>query len=331
MKKYILLFGFTASLFFGTMNAQQLPMFSQYMNNYFVLNPALAGAEADFSPLRLFVRSQWMGIEGAPKTQMLSYHTSFAEGKMGIGAYFFNDRFGTVSRTGLNATYAYHVQLSDDSKLSFGLAAMFYRYHLATDSLRWDIMNNVDPIIYQGSGDFKTFTPNANFGINYANKNIWVGIGVSDLIPVKIAASDSFYVVKELPHIYATLGGKFAIAEDIFLEPSMLIKRVSGAPIQMDLNVNLKLKGKFNFGVTFRPGDAVSIMAGFRIKEQYTIGYAYDFIISELNTYTKGNHEIMLGFNFMKAKKEETTGDAPMEQPKEEKPEEKKDDSKEQK
>lgn len=331
MKKHILTFCIAATCIAGSLPAQQLPMFSQYMNNDFAFNPAVAGSETGFAPLRLFVRNQWTGIEGSPETQSLSYHAALMGGKMGLGGILFNDKFGTTSRTGLNASYSYSVKVGGENRLGFGVAAVFYRFHLNTDSLVWDAQGNTDPVVVDRAGDFRTFVPNANFGISFTGKKFWAGIGVPDLIPVKIAATDSFYVLKEIPHIYASLGYKITLAEDIFLEPSLMLKRVNGAPIQIDFNANLKLKGKFNIAGTFRAGDAVSVMAGYKIKEQYVIGYAYDFIISGLNTYgAGGNHEIMLGINLTKKKKEEG-GDAPKEEAPLEPQEEKKDDSKDQK
>lgn len=331
MKKQLLILGIAATLIVTSVQAQQLQMFSQYMNNDFAMNPALAGSELEFSPLRLFARKQWTGIEGSPETQTLSYHAAIKEGKMGLGGILFNDKFGTTSRIGLNASYSYSVKVGDNDRLGFGISAVFYRFHLSTDSLLWDAQGNTDPVVLNRAGDFRTFTPNANFGISYTGKKFWAGLGIPGLIPMKIAATDSFYVLKELPHIYASLGYKITLAEDIFLEPSLLVKRVSGAPIQIDFNTNLKIKGKFNFAGTFRAGDAVSIMAGYKFKEQYVIGYAYDFVISGLNAYgAGGNHEIMLGINLTKKKKEEG-GDAPKDEAPKVPEEEKKDDSKEQK
>ena len=51
--------------------AQQMPLYSQYMLNGFLLNPAMAG-NVDYIPLRLTVRQQWVGITDAPSTQAIS-------------------------------------------------------------------------------------------------------------------------------------------------------------------------------------------------------------------------------------------------------------------
>ena len=61
--------------------AQQLPLYSQYMQNNFVLNPAIAGTTEN-APFRAVIRNQWTGMEGAPKTQTLSFHNSIKDKNM---------------------------------------------------------------------------------------------------------------------------------------------------------------------------------------------------------------------------------------------------------
>jgi type IX secretion system PorP/SprF family membrane protein len=76
--------------------AQQLPLYSQYMMNAFLLNPAIAGS-VDYFPVRLTARQQWVGINDAPSTQALSAHYLFEYQKLGVGGYIFNDQFGPMS------------------------------------------------------------------------------------------------------------------------------------------------------------------------------------------------------------------------------------------
>ncbi len=303
-----------AGMVFGQVSAQQLPMFSQFMKNEFVLNPALAGMDNEFAPLRIFARTQWSGLQYAPRTQTLSYNNSFMDDKMGLGGYLLNDRFGPISKTGINGTYSYMIQTGKDGKLSFGLGAMFYRFHLNTDSLVWDSKGNTDPVLYSQNNNFKTYVPNASFGIMYRTEKFWAGLALPELIPLKISSNDSNYVVQQRNHIFFNAGYRLMLAEEVFLEPSLFIKQVSGAPTQLDFNTNLRIKNSFNIGASFRTGDAVAVMAGYNMKTGYVIGYSYDFIISGLSQYTGGNHEIMVGYNFAKKKApKENTGDGPME------------------
>lgn len=286
---------------FGTgVFAQQLPMFSQFQNNAFVINPAVAGTEK-YAPLRFVVRDQWTGIEGGPMTQTLSYHNSFMKDKMGIGTFLFNDKFGTVSRTGLNATYSYIVSFNEGSKLSFGVSGLFYLYRLNTSELKFESSDNTDPVLYQGN--FRAFTPNASFGVLYSAKSYSFGLALPELIPVKISPSKDFYVVQQQQHYYLTATYKLKLSDNVYLEPGLLMKHVKGAPTELDFNVNLRVKNMVNIGASYRTNDAVALMASYLIKEKYLIGYSHDLTISGLKSIAKGTHEIVLGINLSKKKK----------------------------
>ena len=50
---------------------QQLPLYSQYSMNRFLINPAVAGTEG-FTTISLTAREQWIGFKGTPKTHSIT-------------------------------------------------------------------------------------------------------------------------------------------------------------------------------------------------------------------------------------------------------------------
>jgi hypothetical protein len=68
---YIIIFlgGFLAEA-----SSQQVPLYSQYMLNGFLLNPAVAGSEG-YTAVNLTAREQWIGMKHAPGTYALSFQT----------------------------------------------------------------------------------------------------------------------------------------------------------------------------------------------------------------------------------------------------------------
>jgi len=118
MKKLLLLI-LISGAFFTSSYAQQVPLYSQYLLNGFLLNPGMAGCES-YIPIRLTARQQWTGIDGAPSTQAISAHAPIMRQKMGVGGYIFNDKFGPISQTGLQLSYAYHLKLNREMKLGMG-------------------------------------------------------------------------------------------------------------------------------------------------------------------------------------------------------------------
>lgn len=297
MKKVICLV-ITITLFgYHSIWAQQLSLFSQYVQNDFVLNPAIAGTK-DYAPLRTVIRNQWSGIEGNPNTQTLSYHSAMKNPKIGIGGYIFNDQIGPISQTGISASYAYHLKLSNSSKLSFGLSGLLYMYQLNTSKLKFDQQNSSDNVLT--TGNFKAYYPNFSFGTYYSGENYFVGISVPELIQTKVSNSQDYTIIKQVRHYYLSGGYKFVLNENYSLTPSVLVKYVHAAPVGFDINASFEAYQKFYFGVSYRKDDAIVPFFGLKLNEKYIISYSYDITMSGLNRHTKGSHEIMLGYNIHK-------------------------------
>jgi type IX secretion system PorP/SprF family membrane protein len=153
MKKS-LFFALVISLFASSLNAQQVPLYSQYMLNGFLLNPGMAGS-VDYIPIRLTARQQWTGIDGAPSTQAISAHSGIMRQKMGVGGYIFNDKFGPISQTGLQLSYAYHLKLNREMKLGLGLS--FKAFQLSLNESDLTVIDAGDPSVTGASES--TFIP----------------------------------------------------------------------------------------------------------------------------------------------------------------------------
>lgn len=299
MKALKLTIAFGALLFSAPSFAQQLPLYSQYMQNDFVLNPAIAGTR-DYAPFRSVIRNQWSGLEGQPNTQTLSFHNSIKDKKMGYGLYVFNDRIGPVSQVGLNAAYSYRLELGNGSNLSFGLAGQVYRYRLYTEELQFNNQGNTDKALI--TGDYRGFYPNFSFGTYYYTDNYYAGLSVPELLENKISSSTDFFIMKKKRHYFLTGGYKYKIDDTYTIEPSLLVKYVGGAPVELDINARLHAFDKFSLGVSYRTQDAIVLLLGFKFKEQFHLGYSYDITTTPLKQYSGGSHEIMLGYDLVRSK-----------------------------
>jgi type IX secretion system PorP/SprF family membrane protein len=104
-------------------NAQALlePSGTQYFQNQYLSNPAMAGIEKGLH-LNAAYRKQWSGIDGAPVTKFFTADGAMGN-RVGAGLNIFNDVAGLINRTRIGLTYAYHLPLSDaDHQLHFGLS-----------------------------------------------------------------------------------------------------------------------------------------------------------------------------------------------------------------
>ncbi|PKP22169.1 MAG: hypothetical protein CVU05_05085 [Bacteroidetes bacterium HGW-Bacteroidetes-21] len=279
----------------GNVFSQQQPMYSNYMFNGFLLNPAIAGTELT-SPIRLTARQQWAGITDAPSTQALSGHTSLGyDDNYGVGGYIYNDKFGPISRIGIHGAFSYHLKINHDLNLSLGLSLSAFQYKISESNL--NIINPNDAAI-TGKTE-STWAPDANFGMYLYHQNYYVGLASSQLIQYKLKLGDYNNLGKMVRHYYITGGYKFDLGKEFELEPSVLLKNTEQTPMQLDANLRVYYKKNYWLAFSYRHKDASVAMIGFKI-DRYTVGYAFDYTFSGLSGYSHGSHEIMVGFDLFK-------------------------------
>jgi type IX secretion system PorP/SprF family membrane protein len=273
-------------------NAQQIPLFSQYMMNDLFINPAVSGSK-DYSPLQLSIHKQWVGIEGSPASQTVSFHTLLPNNHMGVGVALFNEVFGSESNFGFHANYAYHFNVDKYNRISLGLSAVLMRY--GVDLRRATLTQPGDPAVPNDIE--KTILPNANFGVYAYGEKYFGGFSIMNLfhVPLKINKNtDENFVVR---HYFLMGGYTFELPNDIWeVEPTLLMKMTGKTRPQLDFGARMYYDKDFWFGISFRPNDAFIANIGFKYK-QYYASYAYDFTVSKLSRHSMGSQEIIFGMN----------------------------------
>ncbi|MFT7612685.1 MAG: type IX secretion system PorP/SprF family membrane protein [Parvicellaceae bacterium] len=293
MKKVLILAVIAAMT--SNMWGQQISMYSQYMFNDFVINPAVAGSE-DYSKVGLSFRRQWAGMKDAPVTQTLSAHT-FLGASMGAGLNIYNDVSGPTRRTGMSAAYSYHINTGDNSKLSFGLSAHLTQFILNRDQLITENPNDV-AIMNQTNNEL---IPDFSFGLYWYGDKHFIGLSGFNLLESK---NDLFDITTPVTNtldraIYANAGYKFEISESFKIEPSVLFRYMMNSPFQLDFNSRFILQDKYWIGVSYRTDDAIVAMLGFDLGA-LSIGYAYDYTLSDIQNYSSGSHEVFVGVKLFK-------------------------------
>jgi len=294
MKKVILLSVLCFLLRFS-LSAQQDIMVSQYMFNGLLLNPAYAGSHKYISS-SLLHRTQWAGLEGAPKTSILAVEGPFNNEKMGLGLIVSNDHIGVTDQTDLYANYSYHLKLGE-GKLAFGIKAGVSRYTYKFDDLViWD--NNDQVFVGNRS---TAWLPKFGTGLYYYAERWYAGISVPSLVAYDPDSNFGMNVNRTSfvrRHYYAVSGYVFDLNSSFKLKPSILLKYVPAAPLEADLNVNLLYRDQLWFGVSYRTNDAFTAMIEYQTNSRFRVGYAYDYTTSKIRNYSSGTHEIMIGYDF---------------------------------
>ncbi|HKC67434.1 MAG TPA: type IX secretion system membrane protein PorP/SprF [Bacteroidia bacterium] len=297
---------FTFSLFtFGAI-AQQLPAFSQYIYNDFLLNPAIAGTK-DYAPVSLSARMQWVGFNNAPTMQIGSIHGALNK-NVGLGLTVTNVTTGPISNTTMQLAYSYRIKLNENTKLSFGLAPMIIQQSLQKDKLTLDNQN--DNTFNRISG--KTMIADADAGVYLYGKKYFVSLSVPQLLENKVRLGDALFT-ERLKRTYVLYGGyDFAVKEKFILTPSVLVKAMEGgAPIQVDVNFKATYNKLVWLGLSFRGSSSqspseVAVASIGVTKYNFVLGYSYDYSLSSISSYSSGSHEVFLTYKIRCKKGTET-------------------------
>jgi type IX secretion system PorP/SprF family membrane protein len=295
------------------LKSQQLPVYSQYTFNKFLLNPACAGSDG-YTSISLVAREQWVGLIGAPKTHALTIDSrllrnsfisknlsvrkkrrlSSRSGRVGWAANVFDDRTGPLERTGLEATYAYHLVVGE-GQLSFGLSGVFYQFRLNKDKVITSD-NEYDVLIDGIKGTI--YIPDANFGVFYKTTTFFGGASVMQIFQSSIQFGSDYTGEYRLKRSYNLLAGySYEINDDFMVEPSLLLKIPTSAKPQIDVNARVYYKQNYWAGISYRTRNAMVFFLGARF-DRYFIGYGFDYNFNPLMKHTYGTHEFMAAVKF---------------------------------
>lgn len=287
-------------------HAQQIPQYSQYMMNNYVLNPANTGMN-DYWEVKSNNRLNWIGITDAPRTFILSAHGPFRKYNMGMGVSIFSDVTGPTSRTGAHLSYAYHLKLTEKLRLGMGLSIGILQFRI--DGTKVDLYQQGDPAF--PNAVMSAYTADATFGINLQHKNFVVGFSAPQLIGNQLEFDNGQGDGSSALSRHFLLMGAYTFRIKNFgIMPNVLLKYVHPVPPQFDAGLRLDYKDQFWIGAVYRHDDAVSFMGGLMYREFLMIGYSYDMSMSNLRNYSDGSHEVMVGVRFRPWKKKMPTADA---------------------
>ena len=300
-----------------SLNAQQVPMYSQYVMNGFLINPSYAGNDG-YTTLNLTAREQWIGFPSSPSTYAVSFQTRLLrnsyiqksttvrkdnvmptrESRVGLGGYIFNDQNGIIRRTGFELAYAYHIEIDRyASQLSFGLASTVYQFAIDLDGavvadIDDEFLNNYDRVV---------FIPDFNFGVSYTTQKFYLGFSATQLFRGALTLGNTAKNPRtELGHFFITGGMKIPLSgNDWILEPSAFIKTSDMllTSTQMDITTRIYYRQNYWAGISYRTQDALIMLLGFTYDRFY-FAYAFDVALTDIRKHSFGSHELSFAVKF---------------------------------
>ena len=328
MKKFIKI---AVVLFSSTLvDAQQLPQFSQFHKNQVMTNPGAVGAY-DFLDITLGTRYQWLGLSNdfqgnvAPRTAYLnaayrispagqkfnpaarvssgpSVAPSYTTGQMkhAVGLQVIADEYGAFRNNQITGTYAIHVPMNNDINLSLGTRIGISNHTFLAEKAQ--VLSNLtngpadqtyDNFVADG---FSRMFFDIHSGLFLYSKQFFVGITGNQLTKDFISFGSGMANFSPQRHVDLSGGMYFDLSEDLTIMPSLSLKFMSPTPLAIQSNVQVEYQEWLWAGFGYRHNDAVILLAGAVINEQFKIGYSLDYTTSRLNNFSSGGHEIVLGF-----------------------------------
>ena len=302
--------------------AQQNIQFTQYIFNSMSVNPAYTGYKEEWFG-QLGLRSQWVGLEGAPQTGSLSIDgiVDPINKRHGLGFQITADKLGPQAATAAYANYAFRLRLNeeDTQRLSFGIGAGFTQYSL--DGAILDPVEGSDQVI--PAGKIGNWVPDVRFGVYYYNPKWYAGVSVMDLLSGdqsnNVFRWDNTTTdnIRRKRHLYFIGGALFNFGKGLDFRPSLLVKEDFKGPTSLDVNAMFIFGQRFWLGAGWRTGVTVfereysrvsgnslggrnsfSAITQIYVTNALRIGYSYDHIVSSLSNVQNGSHEITLGVTF---------------------------------
>ena len=277
---------------------QQTRQTNMYAHNKYAMNPAYAGAsgctQVNFSHI-----SQWVKVEGAPRTNTLNANTRLGK-SLGIGGNVLLDKLGMMQQLSASASVSYGITIAQQHKVRLGLTGGYFQMRVdPTDAIAFDAGDN----IVEG-GVNSSNSINTEAGILYQFKGLELSFASKQLIETRSDFNYSEldgYGLKRHFIGYASYG--IVLKKSLSLTPSVMYKGIKGTQ-QFDFNADLNYNDFIYGGLGYRTEVGLIGRIGINIRKLFFIGYSYEVPMHNIATYGSGSHEVVLGLKFCKKDKE---------------------------
>jgi len=270
---------------------QREPLYTQYMYNIGSFNPAYSATVENFEIAGAY-RDQFIGFPGAPRTIRFGLNIPLANEKNGLGFNVVNDELGPSSQTFFDIAYAFQINLSELTKLSFGIDAGGSILNI--DFNEGSFENPNEPLL--GTAAINSFFPTVGAGLFLYSEEWYLGVSVPNFLTSDIFNEEVATVVEDQLQFNFIGGYVFDFSDSLKFKPAFLVNYVDGLPLNLNVSANFLFGNVFTAGASYRFDNAVSGLAGFQIAPSTFIGYSYDYNTNALSDFNNGSHEVILKF-----------------------------------
>jgi type IX secretion system PorP/SprF family membrane protein len=267
-------------------------LYSQYLYNKLAVNPAFAGGNDVFT-VSISTRNQWLGHEGAPRTQTLSSHVPLKNTKIALGLLLSHETIGARSYTSAFFNYAYRFNLSSYGKIALGLRGGIISGNLDIADMSEDpVYNNESP---------KYLLPNFGIGGYYYTNRLFIGASIPLILGYKNGGNNSgikpYHSLKSYSY-YVISGYTFFLSGNWKIQPTFLLNYEMSLSYNLDINLNTIYRNIIRGGITYRTNRSLVFLFDYKFTYQFRAGFAYDYGFGEINRYNHSAFELFLQYEF---------------------------------
>lgn len=285
-------------------DAQQQVQYTQFLHNKLWINPAYAGSHGHGS-LQAIARNQWAGLDGAPKTAAISFHTPFEKIRTGYGLTMTYDEIGPTTAYSVGSAYSYNIWKKNNKSLHIGLQAHYTWWQI--DFRNIETTTSFDEAFQINPESLQWL--NFGFGIYYESDKGFFGFSAPTLMRKEFFEFSSTDLQSQFERHWYLIGGHvFRITENIELNTGGLIKYVHNAPIDLDINGTWIFDREFWAGLNLRMGnhrrsiglESFDLIFQYQLSKDLRLGLAYDFTLSDLDDHNNGTFELLVHWELIK-------------------------------
>ena len=269
--------------------SQQEPLYTQYYNNFSLINPAYSGIQGHFTATAN-IRTQWAGQEGSPETQTFSIHGAMGK-NVGLGLSVVHDKVFIWNNTDIYADFSYSLALTESSTIAFGLKAggSFLDVNLQ------DLGITDDPSLNE---NINKFNPNLGVGVFYYTDKLYASVSTVNMLETTYYdKGNSTSKASDRMVFYLSAGYVLTLGETLKFRPSFMTRAVSGSPLSTDVSASFLWNDRLELALSHRFDSSISGLFQVRINKNVKVGYSYDKLTNNLGNYNNGSHEISLLFD----------------------------------
>ena len=289
MRRTSICIGFVVWLL-SAAQAQQDAQISMYLRNPVQFNSAHAGTDGTLR-VTAISRLQWVGWDGAPRTSFFSAHAPVLRDRMGIGVTMVTDKSGARGHNEFMAHAAYHLPEIKGIQWSAGLSLGFQNNHYDFSNLQVHHPGDLTQEMPYSETAF-----NAGFGVLGYKDGWYAGLSVPHLIEQSMGHQSTGPVQRR--HWYLTGGKIIPINQVINARFCGLLKRVSGAPMTLDINGEIWFYDLIALGAMCRFNEGFGFQGSYLFRDEWRFHYAVDFPLNGLMNGSFGSHEIGIAWDF---------------------------------